>query len=112
MPHPPHRRRELRLSSSRLAIRVAHAAPAYRRRRIGVTTDLLAHVYGHEYQVQKGERLGSHPAGSRCSRNAKGRHCAMPLKPDPRRQCFWFGPTSSSRRDRNSLRIGEVFDLL
>jgi uncharacterized SAM-dependent methyltransferase len=22
----------------------------------------------------------------------------MPLKPDPRRQCFWFGPTSSSRR--------------
>jgi hypothetical protein len=36
----------------------------------------------------------------------------MPLKPDPRRQCFWFGPTSSSRCDRNSLRIGEVFDLL
>jgi hypothetical protein len=30
----------------------------------------------------------------------------------PRCQCFWFGPTSSSRRDRNSLRIGEVFDLL
>jgi hypothetical protein len=37
---------------------------------------------------------------------------SLPLKPDPRRQCVWFGPTSSSRRDRNSLRIGEVFDLL
>jgi hypothetical protein len=36
----------------------------------------------------------------------------MPLKPDLWRQCCWFGPTSSSRRDRNSLRIGEVFDLL
>jgi hypothetical protein len=36
----------------------------------------------------------------------------MALKPDPRRQCFWFGPTSSSSRDRNSLRIAEVFDLL
>jgi hypothetical protein len=31
---------------------------------------------------------------------------------DPRRQCSWFGPTSSSRRDRNSLRIGDVLDLL
>jgi hypothetical protein len=29
-----------------------------------------------------------------------------------RRQCLWFGPTSWSRRDRNSLRIGEAFDLL
>jgi hypothetical protein len=36
----------------------------------------------------------------------------MPLKPDPARQCFWSGPTSSSKRDRNNLRIGEVFDLL
>jgi hypothetical protein len=35
-----------------------------------------------------------------------------PLKPDPRRQCSWFGPTSSSRRDRNSLRVGEVFASL
>jgi hypothetical protein len=43
---------------------------------------------------------------------SEGRHGAMPLKPDPRRQWFWFGPTSSSRRDRNSSRIGEVFDLL
>ena len=30
---------------------------------------------------------------------------------DLARQCFWFGPTSSSGRDRNNLRIGEVFDL-
>src|SRR6266849_7093343 len=30
----------------------------------------------------------------------RARHAAMPLKPDPRRQCFWFGATSSSRRDR------------
>jgi len=29
-------------------------------------------------------------------------------EPDPRRQRFWFGPTSSSRRDRNSLRIASV----
>jgi hypothetical protein len=34
------------------------------------------------------------------------------MRQDPLRQWFWFGPTSSSRRDRNSLRIGEVFDLL
>jgi hypothetical protein len=49
---------------------------------------------------------------SMLQRDTKGRHCATPLKPDPPRQWFWFGPTSSSRRDRNSLRIGEVFDLL
>jgi hypothetical protein len=29
-----------------------------------------------------------------------------------RRSRQGFGPTSSSSRDRNSLRIGEVFDLL
>ena len=58
------------------------------------------------------ECSGSRWVRGRCSRDTKGRHGAMPLKPDPRRQCFWFSPTSSSRCDRNSLRIGEVFDLL
>ena len=61
--------------------------------------------------------MGKQPHGNAPSSldvfgDTKGRHGAMPLKPDPRRQCFWFGPTSSSRRDRNSLRIGEAFDLL
>jgi hypothetical protein len=31
---------------------------------------------------------------------------------NPWRQCFWFGRTSSSSRDRNSSRAGDAFDLL
>jgi len=34
------------------------------------------------------------------------------LKPDRPLQCFWFGPINSLSRERNSLRIGELFDVL
>jgi hypothetical protein len=39
-------------------------------------------------------------------------HVAMDGKVAPLRQCFGFGPTSSSSRERNSLRTVELFALL
>jgi hypothetical protein len=43
---------------------------------------------------------------------AKRKNIRVPLKVAPLRQCFWFGPTSSSSRERNSLRTVELFALL
>jgi len=37
---------------------------------------------------------------------------AVALNPDRPLQCLWFGPISSLRRERNTLSIGELFEVL
>lgn len=53
-----------------------------------------------------GDGSREQPSSSALNASLPGGRCNVWL------QCFWFGPISAGSRDRNSLRIGDVFSLL
>ena len=99
-PAGPRREAAKHISAERL-----EDAPDIRWRDIAGLRDIIAHEY---FRIQKQitedtdrrdlpQLLRTRPTPGRMQRVA---------------QCVWFDPFSWSSRERNSFRIGEVFDLL